>query len=1246
MLSDRTRGFLFVLLVHLLVCVNGNIITIAVNNNGNDTANCITAPDDKSSCKTLHYVLNELSLAQLETKDVTIIIENSQTIQSIDISYDFELNITVFGVGQPSLSCVDNGYLHFSSEDNINVEITFDGITFQNCNGYWSDVFEDWITGYTFLNFGRIVLLNLVITNSSDILLAGNEFVSIENCLFEDNLFHYGLVYIPTTDINTIADNSTLLSISIDGCLFRGNTGLTKSLILNHIATIYVIVTITNEQKVVYVYISDCEFHDNLIIGDHDRLIGVNSTKVTDIGINVTDANLGLLNITIERSKFYNNSASAFSKIIDISCKESKLGSIYSHIQAVSFVNNSFMNTGEMVSIYLKNVVSRVPSMLEYIFNDISSNIGDGLMIRYSNMSNVKFTFIQHSRFEKNFGKSVYIYCDICLQSENIVNISNIEVIGNTIPFIKIGAFETYQSTTFISNSSFINNTGTALQITDTQFYPLGILYFVRNAATYGGGISMYGKSNFFANDAIAIFTNNLALYGGAIYIGIESIEVHACSSFVADNCDFIFHFTNNKASSSGDNVFFVENELAECVIQYISLCFNATDHAHLGFGSSVTTIQHIYGNNNSTNILTIFPGQNIPINSSVMDAFGSPSSCVAAVYLQCGNQVIGCESDDGRLLQLEGPTRITIGLLAYKSNIKLLAPKNFTTFNNPLLQFRCPSTPTYTLHLDIIDCPVGFLYNETVSGCQCALEGHSGFLCSISHGIACVAKGYWIGGVEGKGEENITIIAQCRYLYCNGQTNPCPNSIGYDASSYVLVGLTEDEQCERNHGGVLCSNCKNGSTFSFEGLLCIENEECEQWHPYTILVLVTLFQFVLAYVIQLFLSIQIFCGIGFLLGPLFYLAVVNTLPLAYFEEYYELKKLVSCFTSIFLLNMEIFGQIEWCFFQLKSLENYAFHYLGPLIVTIVVVVTILIARKCPKLQKYLKISPIQTICLLFLLSFWSLSDTNVHILQVVRFPGAKHTRVAIQPDLPYFTGTHIPLAILAILINLVIVLPFILLMLLAPFISKKISLYRIQPLLDQFQSSYKDNFRWYPSVYMIGWVIILFAYDQSNTLILQAVLIVMLTMFYIMQPYSTKWMNVTNSLFVLDLIIVTSLISQQGNSSYDYTEQSWIKAVIIVLVHILIVLPLLYIIIGMIWIIMIRFNIHIYLKNKFWPSKLLRKLMKHKNGYSVSFNTDQLSSKKRVSSQFLQIAEDKDDEYRESLMVLVEEDAIAYGTK
>ena len=86
--------------------------------------------------------------------------------------------------------------------------------------------------------------------------------------------------------------------------------------------------------------------------------------------------------------------------------------------------------------------------------------------------------------------------------------------------------------------------------------------------------------------------------------------------------------------------------------------------------------------------------------------------------------------------------------------------------------------------------------------------------------------------------------------------------------------------------------------------------------------------------------------GIGHLYGPLFFIPILRPIPFGYYKEYVQLKFTISIFQ---LLNLEIFGEIQWCFFSnINPVLNYFLHFVGPFIIAAVLLSTVLLARYYP----------------------------------------------------------------------------------------------------------------------------------------------------------------------------------------------------------------------------------------------------------------------------------------------------------
>ena len=153
-------------------------------------------------------------------------------------------------------------------------------------------------------------------------------------------------------------------------------------------------------------------------------------------------------------------------------------------------------------------------------------------------------------------------------------------------------------------------------------------------------------------------------------------------------------------------------------------------------------------------------------------------------------------------------------------------------------------------------------------------------------------------------------------------------------------------------------------------------HEIVNAWQPYVISVLIYV---VMWFVIIMGLKASFKTGIGHLYGPLFFIPILRPIPFGYYKEYVQLKFTISIFQ---LLNLEIFGEIQWCFFcNINPVLNYFLHFVGPFIIAAVLLSTVLLARYYPIQFLSQQSSPVQDICLLILLSFWSVTDTCIQLL-------------------------------------------------------------------------------------------------------------------------------------------------------------------------------------------------------------------------------------------------------------------------
>ena len=827
---------------------------------------------------------------------------------------------------------------------------------------------------------------------------------------------------------------------------------------------------------------------------------------------------------------------------------------VFQHVLNVELSGCEFyQNTGQD---YLIRIYDFDPFYLELDNCSIYDNEVDYSTIDIRSFNSESMITVTNCLFSNNTSiGNIFVITIDRLYMSNVNLISNkIKRIGTSIMLIT-PVHPNGEQYLYISNINFISNTATGLKLKDVTMYFNNITFY-NNTGFYGGGMSLHQTRIYLAGSLR--FERNEAVFGGAIYIAVID------NIFIDTDCTTLeqIAFSNNIAGTLGDDIFIEDGSATRFTPFFTFPCINETkSNGDIRGDHIISGPYHVIVNPQSNSTITLFPGQKLTYSAHITDYFGNLTSCSINIILQCGVRLIYCE-----YVQLTGDPASLLSTSNITTNLYLTSTVEHHD-SSIKLRFICLDTSAegYAI-VNLTTCPLGYVFQTSqtyIQGtCECVDTPSDNVQCDFVLGVACIRHGYWFGEINANDELNNTVndTAPCQYPYCKTDLPPCP-IIGL-AQMFNKLPVVQDEQCNGLYGGLLCRSCRESAVFSFEAVKCIPSSNCQSWQPYVTLLLVVIFQLVLGFGIVIGLKASFKTGIGHLYGPLFFIAVLRLIPFGYYKEYIQLKFIVSIFQSVLLLNLEIFGEIPWCFFSnINPLLNYSLHFLGPLIIAVVLLSTVLLARYYLRQFLSLQSSPVQAICLLILLSFWSVSDTCIQLLKpTTTLNGVKGWRVALQPNIQYLKDPyHIVIWIISIVLLVFLLVPFILLLFLSPHFRRKFNLTRIQPLLDAFQSCYDDRFRWYSGVYLLSWIILNI---NMPYYVMKIILAVVGTLHFMIQPYKYQWLNIVDTLLLVHLIILAFFTSVNSPNSIHKETVS--------ISYVLVVLPLTYITIGGVWIISI----------------------------------------------------------------------------
>ena len=715
-----------------------------------------------------------------------------------------------------------------------------------------------------------------------------------------------------------------------------------------------------------------------------------------------------------------------------------------------------------------------------------------------------------------------------------------------------------------LSNSTFVENNGSAVYINGSKLYISGVVNIIGNRGVSGGGLyfdcNPHSLMYLTPHSRVYLANNTASFHGGAIaardcgaltvreqcFVNISDQHME-CLPFIhtfhynltvkeATECfDTKVIMNNNTADIAGDSIYGGALETCHILLKSISSevefnpwtsIFEIKNKLSLSEVASdpfqVCFCDRSFNMNTSECIIEteaeVYHGQTLQIPAVGVGQFNnsSPSVIRTTITSSTGKLLLGERQNVQDLDR-------NCGLLTYLF-IENSGNDNYSVELQILVEKaqQIFSPVPATVHVTIHKCPAGFelVFSEDLFKCDC--EPHlkrKAIRCDIDDQKIYHPAAMWIGYYQ----DQVVLHTNCPFHYCKLEED-----IGLRLDS-------QDDQCAFNHSGVLCGACQQGLSLALGTSQCLK---CSN-----VYLLLTI-PFALAGVVLVFLLLKcnLAVSVGSINGLIFYVNIIQANYDTFFPHGSQDMNIITKCCSIFIAWMNLDLGIQTCFFAGMNVYTKTWlQFVFPAYVWVMVGLMIYGSRHFPTVARLIGSNAVHVLATLFLLSYAKLLRTAIATVYSTSLTGRNSSTPLVwllDGNIMFLRGKHTVLLLMALVVLLVYIIPFTMLVLLAPCLQavsnyKQLRLiHKLKPLLDAYQGPYKDKFRYWTGL-MLLLRIILFSAFAGNVLgkpeinlFAVIVMILLLIMIYwnTERIYKKLLWNITESFYLLNLAILTAV--------------------------------------------------------------------------------------------------------------------------
>ena len=790
----------------------------------------------------------------------------------------------------------------------------------------------------------------------------------------------------------------------------------------------------------------------------------------------------------------------------------------------VSFSNNTVQNKGGALYLYNQsNLIFQDNCKVSFKYNRANFEGGAVFFMSYTS---VKLTGYSIVMFKNNTaamnGGALHGNTNsaIHFDENTVVSLVHNHAAGGNGGAIDLHSNSnisfTGQSTVTFDNNVALGEGGAFVCVSHVSFMDNASINFTLNrAGKHGGAIALLGNFSITFERAKANFIKNTASYGGAVLCGLSKGGI---VNFNIQKTGIIA-FYNNSARIYGNSVLInipkackkVKNCLTYQVMG-INKTIDSIQNALIStppyrielymqqYPLICTEFDNAYNDCTEYHIKDAMLGQEITLKGCPYDYFNNPILTETHYKIYSAAQNYTIQFHENASLTCNSSQEFTFSI----TGNKLLSSHNYS--------FTITVLPSLSLNFSIqlSPCYPGFQHNSVSSKCEC-YEGDS--IVSCIGPTSTIRRGYWIGIVERKLSTSV-----CPINYCNFN---CRETI----NGYHSLSPGRENQCTSHRSGVACGSCEEGYTLSYVAE-CVSVNKCTA--GWTVLAVTLTMLYWIVIVIGVFAMMYYKLPIGYLYAITYYYSMVDVLLGQYLYIYPNLHMTISILSSVFKLAPQFLGKV--CLMRgLSGIDIQFIQYIHPLAISIILAIISLLARCSQRLSLFIARGIIRVICFLLLLSYTSMVSTSLLLLRSLQFHNVDKVYTYLSPDIEYFHCRHLAYFIVAVMFVITIIFGLPLILLLEPFLNRKVNFTRIKPLLDQFQGCFKNRCRWFAAYYMICRLVqiatVVYSSDYFVTqYILTATTVIVSLVHIIVRPYNKNILNVFDGV-ILQLMVFVAVV-------------------------------------------------------------------------------------------------------------------------